>query len=403
MEEMFSAPLSDLERIRERSSIIDYFRSSGMEFPFRAAIFDSIEHYLSDTDPRSQLGMEDNDLKRKVRDVLGADTEYQQLQKGLMSVIELLSVVKGFLEDHKHETGPYDAEKRKMTEILSDGSVAEIFEVNYHKKLSYEKTAEYDRLLRYKFREQIRRLLHHVYILDVYISVAKVASERGFVCATALEQSENRISIEGVYHPQIPNAVANRIDIDAKNNVIFLTGANMAGKSTFMKTFGIAVFLAHVGFPVPASKMTFAVRNGMFTTINLPDNMSMGYSHFYAEVVRVKKVAEAVNRHGHLIVIFDELFRGTNVKDAYDATIAITEAFAANSTCIFIISTHIIEASEVLAECCDNMYFVYLPTIMNGSVASYPYKIANGVTADRHGMMIINNERIIDIINSNRK
>ncbi len=82
----------------------------------------------------------------------------------------------------------------------------------------------------------------------------------------------------------------------------------MAGKSTFMKSFGITVFLAHVGFPVPQRKWNFRFKNGMFTTINLPDNLSMGYSHFYAEVLRVKKVAQQVRQTQHLIVVFDELF-----------------------------------------------------------------------------------------------
>jgi len=177
----------------------------------------------------------------------------------------------------------------------------------------------------------------------------------------------------------------------------------MAGKSTFMKTFGICVFLAHMGFPVPAQKMEFSVQNGLFTTINLPDNLNMGYSHFYAEVLRVKKVAECVSRTHNLIVVFDELFRGTNVKDAYDATVAVTEAFAANRDCTFIISTHIMEAGETLRGLCNNINFTYLPTIMEGNIPRYTYRLQEGITNDRHGMMIINNEHIIDIIKSRKK
>jgi putative mismatch repair-like protein len=173
----------------------------------------------------------------------------------------------------------------------------------------------------------------------------------------------------------------------------------MAGKSTFMKTFSIAIFLAHVGFPVPAEAMEFSVRNGMFTTINLPDNLSMGYSHFYAEVLRLKKVVMQLQQTKNLVIVFDELFRGTNVKDAYDATLAVTEAFAGVPDCLFLISTHIIEVGLVLKERCKNIRFVYLPTKMEGSKPVYTYRLAEGITNDRHGMIIINNERIIDIIN----
>ncbi len=58
----------------------------------------------------------------------------------------------------------------------------------------------------------------------------------------------------------------------------------MAGKSTFMKSFAIAVFLAHMGFPVAADSMEFSVRDGIYTSINVPDDLQQGFSHSYAEV-----------------------------------------------------------------------------------------------------------------------
>src|ERR1700754_4537716 len=105
-----------------------------------------------------------------------------------------------------------------------------------------------------------------------------------------------------------------------------------------------------MGFPVAAARMEFSVRDGIFTTINLPDDLSLGYSHFYAEVLRVKKVATQLSMGKNLFIIFDELFRGTNVKDACEATVAITAAFAQKRNCMFVVSTHIIEAGEILRE-----------------------------------------------------
>ena len=86
------------------------------------------------------------------------------------------------------------------------------------------------------------------------------------------------------------------------------------------------------------------------------------------------------------------------MKDAYDATVAVTEAFAANKNCVFIISTHILEAAEELKHRCDNMNYIYLPTIMKDGVPTYTYKIVKGITEDRHGMIIIRNEKILDIL-----
>jgi DNA mismatch repair ATPase MutS len=181
------------------------------------------------------------------------------------------------------------------------------------------------------------------------------------------------------------------------HNVIFLTGANMAGKSTWMKTIGISLYLAHIGFPVAARTMEFSIREGIYSSINVADNIALGYSHFYAEVVRVKNAAQATSTGKYLLLMFDELFKGTNVKDAYDGTLAVTEAFAEYKHCLFIVSTHIIEVGEAL-KFKKNIQFTYMPTVMEGSIPGYTYRLQRGITEDRQGMLIIRNEGILDLI-----
>jgi len=400
LEQMFMYPLSDEDKINERGMIVRYFQNSRTDFPFRSDLFDSVEFYLNNTDSRSRLSAYQDNLERKFKNVIGTDVEYKLINKGVQSVVETLVTLKVFLAELKKAgiENMYQPQVDAMEELLNIKGLEECLKETSYKKLSYAKTATYDQELRYNYRDKLKLLLHYIYNLDVYISVAKVSRERNFAYAAALPPETNILEMEDVYHPLLKNPVGNSIKVDGTNNMIFLTGANMAGKSTFMKTFGIAVYLAHMGFPVPAANMKFSVQNGMFTTINLPDNMNKGYSHFYAEVMRVKKVAESVGGSKNLIVIFDELFRGTNVKDAYDATVAVTEALAENRNCIFIISTHIIEAGETLKERCGNINFINLPTVMDGTIPRYTYKIVPGITSDRHGMIIINNEGILDIL-----
>ena len=142
--------------------------------------------------------------------------------------------------------------------------------------------------------------------------------------------------------------------------------------------------------------------DGIYTTINLPDNLGIGASHFYAEVLRVKKVAAALSSGKALFIIFDELFRGTNVKDAHEATVAITLAYAAKKTSMFIISSHIVEAGDQLKQA-PSIDFRFLPTRMNGHTPEYTYTLESGITEDRHGMIIIRNEGILDILKNGRK
>lgn len=399
LEEMFLYPLSDAERIAERSTIIGYFQKIQATFPLRGDIFDALEPYLENTDSRTRILAENDTLQRKLKSYMGADTGYELLHKGILAAIELFNLLDGFLASPDVSSCPgYEKDLAEMRELLDDPRLKWVYEEKNTRRLDYSCSARYDNLLRYVLRDKIERLLNLVYRLDVYTSVAETAERCHFVAAQVIKCSSNLIHIEGMYHPFLQNPVANDLEITPDSNFVFLTGANMAGKSTFMKTFGICIYLAHLGFPVPAVKMRFSVQGGLFTTINLPDNLNRGYSHFYAEVLRLKKVAQEVGRLQHLVVIFDELFRGTNVKDAYDATVAVAEAFAEKRNCTFLISTHIIEAGEALKERCDNLNFVYLPTRLEGSKPVYTYKLARGITSDRHGMMIIRNEKIIDIL-----
>ena len=99
-------------------------------------------------------------------------------------------------------------------------------------------------------------------------------------------------------------------------------------------------------------------------------------------------------------MIFDELFKGTNVKDAYDATLFLTEAFAENRDSIFVVSTHIVEVGEALRERTRNFHFAYLPTEMRGVNPHYTFRLVPGISRDRQGMTIIENEAILELIRS---
>lgn len=408
LEEMFYNPLDNYELIKRRSALIGYFQRTSQVFPFKAIWFDAAEFYLSDTDERTRIvsnpelgNSEKSALQRRLKKIIKTDTEFEQAQRGIISLIEIINILNDFTATmaQDEEISSVTTELHKIREIIGSEKFAPVRQAKGIENLSQDQAAFFDNLLRYENNEQVHELLNYVYHIDVYISVATTAKEKGYVKAEVLPAEANVMELKGAFHPMLKSPVSNNLTISAENNIVFLTGANMAGKSTFMKTFGIAVFLAHVGFPVPAEAMRFSVRDGLFTTINLPDNLNRGYSHFYAEVRRLKRCAQSVNTWPNLVIIFDELFRGTNVKDAYDATVAVTEAFSKIKSSIFMISTHIIEAGEDLKKLCDNIEYIYLPTIMEGAVPRYTYKLEKGITADRHGMIIIRNEGILDILN----
>lgn len=402
LEEMFHHPLASEKGIRCRSSVIQYFVSIGRKFPFHTENFGAIEEYLSNKDERSRLAKDGRNLVSRFNAMVAEDIDFKMISVGVKSIISMVFAMKKFVDSLKDaEKTAYHLHYAAIVELLGSQTFM-MLPTSEKYKLSYEELADLDVLLRFKHPELTRKLLYQIYQLDVFMTVAKIAVRLGFVFPGFVSAEKNALLLlEGVYHPQLKVPVANSLEIDTNGNVIFLTGANMAGKSTFMKSLGIAMYLAHMGFPVAAVRMEFSVFDGIFTTINLPDNLNSGTSHFYAEVLRVKKIAKELRSSKKLFVMIDELFRGTNVKDAYEATIAITQGFATKRNSVFVISTHIIEAGAVLKSKCENIRFRYLPTIMNGNRPVYTYQLENGITNDRHGMIIINNEGILEILKRN--
>jgi DNA mismatch repair ATPase MutS len=340
---------------------------------------------------------------KKILQVAAQDNDFKQLQTEVCKTIVLLNRIYEFTIHLLDTENPYLEQIEEMKSVFAHQKLRWLLNDLDLENLSLLKLIRYDYLLRTVLNEEMKKLMEVIFELDVYIAVATVAKNKGFCYARALSKEKNTLTVTGLYHPKVKNAIGNSLSLHQHNNVIFLTGANMAGKSTLMKSFGISIYLAHMGFPIAAAHFEFSVKDGLYSSINVPDNLDLGYSHFYAEVLRVKTVAEEVAADKDLIVIFDELFKGTNVKDAYDATLSITEAFSENRNCFFIISTHIIEVGETLRRQCDNFRFVYLPTVMDGVITGYTYQLTEGITTDRHGMMIIENEGILDIIRHGTK
>jgi len=407
LEALFRHPLADEGMINTRSAIYQFFSRKEYAFPVDSATMGALAYYMENDDVRSQLTVGGQSLGQRVRDLVAADASQVFVHDGVQAALRVFYQLGQFLDRLEQAVAgsAYEEAFVKLRELMQEPVFAGVrqyagspFEV----KLSAVALAELDKQVRFDHRERVLELLEMLYELDVYISVGQVARQRGFHFARVLPAESGRLYYQQVYHPHVEGAIANDLLLDGKHNVLFLTGANMAGKSTLMKSLGIALYVGHMGFPVAAESFEFAVRDGIYTSINLADNLHLGASHYYAEVLRVKEVAAALQVGKQLFVIFDELFRGTNVKDAYDATIALTRAFSKKRGSQFIISTHIMEAGEVLGAEVLPISYQFLPTEMKGNVPVYTRILRDGITADRQGMIIIQNEGILDMLDAGR-
>lgn len=397
---MFNQPLIDLAQIRERIDTFLYLDQHDVKISFNKNDYDFAEFYLKKHYHAKSFSAITRLIEKAIYAFKFNDNEYYVIQTGISSVLSILdSLIKfaGALQDHLPKK--LQEFRSAILNTFDPDKLAWLKQLINKNKLNPTDIAKADHFFRQIAYERMKALLAIAYQLDVYQSVCASGKMLGFTFPEVNDDNTGRLIIKGLFHPFIADAKSNDIEFSPHKNICFITGTNMAGKSSLLKSIGIAIYLSQIGFPVPAKHMVTSGFKGLITTINLADDVEQGHSHFYKEVLRVKQVAEKLNQSTDIFVIFDELFRGTNVKDAYDASLAIIAAFAEVKSCFFVVSTHIVEVAHELSSI-ENINFSYMETIFEDTNPINTYQLKKGITEERLGMWIVKNEGILEIIKS---
>jgi len=249
----------------------------------------------------------------------------------------------------------------------------------------------------YQYKNNTRQLLNSFYELDAYYSMAEAASNYSFVFPHWHQGHQAFFEVEGAIHPLVRNPIDNAISLTQNSNLLFLTGANMAGKSTFIKTIGIVIYLAHVGMGVPAKKLSLSLFDGLITNLTIADNVVKGESYFFNEVQRVKNTIEKIMDGKKYFVLIDELFKGTNIQDAMKCSTAVIEGLQNLNNSLLIISTHLYEISDGLKKYA-NIQFSYFETEVHQKELIFHYQLKEGVSQDRLGYLILEREGVVDLL-----
>jgi DNA mismatch repair ATPase MutS len=253
-----------------------------------------------------------------------------------------------------------------------------------------------DLLFRRRERAAIEQLLELVFELDSLIAMADCVSRNDFVMPEIME-GPLAISGEGLYHPFIANAVPNPVRLDQEHRMLFLTGPNMAGKTTYLRACGIALYLAHLGMGVPATSFRFSPCQRLFSSVTVHDDVRSGISFFRAEALRVKAIAQAVTDGYRVVALMDEPFKGTNVKDALDASRAILERLAAKVGSLFVVSSHLIELGEQMVAT-GQVECQHFEAREHEGRLRFEYRLQPGVSTQRLGMRVLREEGIFALL-----
>lgn len=281
--------------------------------------------------------------------------------------------------------------------LLKEPPLQKLSETEPKKKFSTRQNLYFGYHLRGRYKNSTLELIDIYSRLDAWYSMAVAVKTYGLTFPEFVQQDKPIVDAEGLYHLLLPTPVAYNLQMNPEHNFLFLTGANMAGKSTLIKAVGSAVFLAHIGMGVPAKKMKLTLFDGLLSNINVVDNIAKGESFFFNEVQRIKNTIEKINDGKKWLVLIDELFKGTNVQDAMKCSLAVIEGLIKMKNSLFILSTHLYEIGEELKKY-PNISFRYFETNVKDEQLEFSYQLKEGISNDRIGYVILKREKVVDML-----
>ena len=252
----------------------------------------------------------------------------------------------------------------------------------------------YRALLQWKqtYGTHIAQWLETVASTEVLCSFANFAyNNPHFVYPTF--NNQYRISFEDVGHPLIAEneRITNNITLDEAHFII-LTGSNMSGKSTFLRTLGVNMLLAQVGLPVCAREAAIHPLP-LLVSMRLSDSLSDGKSYFFAEINRIEQIMTALKRE-RCMVLLDEILRGTNSEDKQYGTIKIIERLLLLKA-IGIVATHDIEVCKTADRYPEQLQNKCFESYIHEGELSFDYKLREGICQNKNATFLMEKLGII--------
>ncbi|MBR3161206.1 MAG: hypothetical protein IKF19_00560 [Bacilli bacterium] len=201
--------------------------------------------------------------------------------------------------------------------------------------------------------------------------------------------SDIKLKFKNIKHPLIDQDKCVGNDFECLNDVNIITGSNMGGKTSFLRTIGINLILMNAGgFVCSDSFMSCYLK--MFTSMRVRDDIDKGISTFYGELLRVKEALDYID--GPRIILIDEIFKGTNYNDRIYGAVSVINKLNDNKTIIFI-TTHDFELCDIKI---DNLNNYYVKEYYEGDNIHFDYKIRQGKCDSTNAKYLMKKIGIID-------
>jgi DNA mismatch repair ATPase MutS len=394
----FKTPFSDLKLIRETQLIIRKILQHEESWPMSISngtlmVITRFYESTLDTIPGS------NDVVNAMSYKIFHAPDYSLVKYSLTHFADFLRGMRQLIDIFDNDETPPTLRRYilRAKDLMRRESAVELSLRPAGSSFSFRDTVQYGRFARNEYKNPVYELISIYGRLDAWYSMAIAMKTFDLSLPEFDEGSHPFINAKGLYHVLLPEPVPYDVDMNIDANFIFLTGANMAGKSTFIRAVGSAVFLAHLGMGVPAKKMRLTVFDGLLSNINVVDNIVKGESYFFNEVQRIKNTITKINDGRHWLVLIDELFKGTNVQDAMKCSLTVVKGLIKIANSLFILSTHLYEIGEELKRY-PNISFKYFETDVREDQLEFSYQLKEGISNDRIGYVILKREKVVEML-----
>ncbi len=398
LKKIFNSPLDDVEKIRSVQELVKVFTGITELWPVdigNGTIF-VMDRFCSE--PYTGYRPEDNLLARLSFQLSNRDS-YSILKFSVKIFNEFfrgLKVLKTCLED-KNLPEEYEYFKQSIWKAFDETPLQRLAAIGPGHKFTSKENFYFGYHIRAYYRSLVKELIEVFCQMEAWYSLADAVNKYDLKFPEFVVQDEPCYRATGLYHLMIDNARSYDVTLTSEKGLMFLTGSNMAGKSTFIRSVGLSLFLAHLGLGVPAAAMVLSVFNGLSTNINIADDISKGQSYFFNEVKRIKETVGKVNDGTTWMILVDEIFKGTNILDAMRCSIEVINGFSKVPNALFVISTHLYEIAKEF-KYPDKISCKHMETIVEGDDFRFTYQLKDGVSKDRIGFSIMKREGVIQML-----
>ena len=223
---------------------------------------------------------------------------------------------------------------------------------------------------------------------DALISMANYRFNHPAYCLPVICQ-DRLLDTEEIGHPLLKSErnVTNDFSIRSLHQIAIVTGANMAGKSTFLRTIGVNLILAQSGNVVCSRYFAFQPMT-LFTSMRTTDSLSKDTSYFHAELLRLQQLVNIAQQEDKVFIILDEMLKGTNSVDKLNGSLAFLKRILSYPIS-GLVATHDLALGELADDFPEHFFNVCFEIVHSGSQITYDYKLHPGISSNMNASILL--------------